>query len=67
MRELAYRLYACALILFSGKGGADMMAMLWTQQILLDKKTYAQVPVKLKEQVKELLIDSGAEELIIEE
>ena len=44
-----------------------MMAMLWTQQILLGKKTYAQVPVKLKEQVKELLIDSGAEDLIIEE
>lgn len=42
-----------------GKGGEDMMAMLWTQQIMLGKKTYAQVPRLLKEQVKELLIDSG--------
>lgn len=46
-----------------GKGGADMMAMLWCQQIILGKKTLAQVPAKLKEQVKELLIDSGCEEL----
>lgn len=36
-----------------------MMAMLWAQQIMLEKKTYAQVPRLLKEQVKELLIDSG--------
>lgn len=40
-----------------------MMAMLWAQQIMLGKKTFAQVPAKLKEQVKELLIDSGCGEL----
>ena len=43
-----------------------MMAMLWCQQIILGKKTYVQVPVKLKEQVAELLRDSGCEELIVE-
>lgn len=43
-----------------------MMAMLWAQQIMLGKKTYAQVPAKLKEQVKEILIDSGCEDLITE-
>ena len=48
------------------KGGVDMMAMLWAQQIMLGKKTYAQVPIKLKEQVKEILIDSGCEDLITE-
>ena len=42
------------------------MAMLWAQQIMLGKKTYAQVPAKLKEQVKEILIDSGCEDLITE-
>ena len=41
-------------ILF-GKGGEDMMAMLWAQQIMLGKKTFAQVPAKLREQVRELL------------
>lgn len=41
-----------------------MMAMLWAQQIMLGKKTFSQVPVKLKEQVRELLIDSGCEDLI---
>ena len=48
-------------------GGEDMMAMLWAQQIMLSKKTYAQVPRLLKEKVKEILIDSGMEELVAEE
>lgn len=52
-------------ILF-GKEGEVMMAMLWAQQIMLGKKTFAQVPAKLKEQVRELLIDSGCEDLIVE-
>ena len=52
-------------ILF-GKGGEDMMAMLWAQQIMLGKKTFAQVPKLLKEKVKEILIDSGMEELVTE-
>ena len=56
-------------LLFSlllGKGGETMMAMLWAQQIMLGKKTYAQVPRLLKAQVKEILIDSGCEELVQE-
>ena len=44
-----------------------MMAMLWTNQILLGKKTYAQVPRLLKAQVKELLIDAGFPELVTED
>lgn len=43
-----------------------MMAMLWAQQIMLGKKTYDQVPRLLKTQVKEILIDSGYEELVTE-
>lgn len=43
-----------------------MMSLLWVQQIMLGKKTYAQVPARLKEQVAELLRDSGCEELIHE-
>ena len=43
-----------------------MMAMLWAQQIMLGKKTYVQVPRLLKPQVKEILIDSGYEELVTE-
>ena len=59
MRRLIFRL------LF-GKEGETMMAMLWAQQIMLGKKTYAQVPRLLKEQVKEILIDSGMAELVTE-
>lgn len=44
----------------------DMMAMIWAQQIMLGKKTYAQVPRLLKEKVKEILIDSGCDDLIVE-
>lgn len=52
--------------LLYGKGGADMMAMLWAQQIILGKKTFAQVPRLLKDKVRELLIDSGCDDLITE-
>lgn len=52
-------------ILF-GKEGETMMAMLWAQQIMLEKKTYEQVPRLLKEKVKEILIDSGCEDLVTE-
>ena len=45
------------------KGGEAMVAMLWAQQIMLGKAEYAKVPPLLKERVKELLIDSGYEEL----
>ena len=41
-----------------------MMAMLWAQQIMLGKKEYKDVPRLLKEKVKEILIDSGFEELV---
>ena len=44
----------------------DMMAMIWAQQIMLGKKTYAQVPRRLREKVKGILIDSGCDELITE-
>ena len=43
-----------------------MMAMLWAQQIMLGKKTYDQVPRLLKTKVKEILIDSGCEDLVTE-
>lgn len=52
--------------LLFGKESEVMMAMLWAQQIMLGKKTYAQVPRLLKAQVKEILIDSGMEELATE-
>ncbi|RHP09355.1 hypothetical protein DWZ93_05860 [Dorea sp. AF36-15AT] len=54
-------------ILLQNSGGKEMIAMLWAQQIILEKKTYAQVPRLLKDKVKEVLIDSGMEELVTEE
>lgn len=59
MRYLVYRL------LF-GKEGEEMIAMLWAQWIMLDKKTYDRVPRLLKAKVKEILIDSGYEDLVTE-
>lgn len=44
-----------------------MMAMLWAQKIILGKKTFDQVPRLLKEQVREILIESGLEDLVIDE
>ena len=60
------KLWISIKIIFMNKEARFMMAMLWVQQILLGKKTYAQVPRLLKTQVKELLIDSGYEELVTE-
>ena len=57
---------ASLIYLFLGKGGRDMMAMLWAQQIMLGKKKYKDVPRLLKDKVKELLIDSGCEDLVTE-
>ena len=53
------------LLMMSGKE-EDMMAMIWAQQIMLGKKTFAQVPRLLKEKVREVLIDSGCEDLVTE-
>ncbi len=58
-----------AVIFFMGKEAERMMAMLWAQQIMLGKPgyTYAKVPRLLKDKVREILIDSGMEELVNEE
>ena len=53
------------LLVMSGKE-EDMMAMIWAQQIMLGKKFFAQVPRLLKEKVREVLIDSGCEDLVTE-
>lgn len=58
------RLWIISLLL--RKEEKEMLAMLWANQIILGKKTFAQVPVKLKEQVRQILIDLGCEELIEE-
>ena len=43
-----------------------MMAMLWAQKIMLGKKTFADVPRLLKDQVREILVESGVPELAAE-
>lgn len=63
MRDLMISLLFHVIV---GKEGEEMMAMLWAQQIMLGKKSFAQVPKLLKEKVKEILIDSGTEELVTE-
>ena len=63
MRKLLINLF----LLCTGKDGIAMMAMLWAQQIMLGKKSYSQVPRLLKDKVKEVLIDSGAEDLVTED
>ena len=55
------------IILLQNDGGKEMIAMLWAQQIMLGKKTYAKVPRLLKAKVKEILEDSGMGELAKEE
>ena len=67
MAKLAADVLAHFLCKILGKEGVLMMAMLWAQQIMFSKKTFAEVPAKLKSKVRELLIDSGCEDLITED
>lgn len=46
---------------------ANYMAMIYADLIRKGKKTYAQVPDKIKEQVKQILIEQGCEELAKED
>lgn len=41
-----------------------MIAKLWAEQIMNGKKTFKQIPAKLKELVKEVLIERGREDLV---
>lgn len=57
------------IILFLGKDGKRMMALLWSQEVLMQetdeeaRAVYARVPRLLKEKVKQILIDAGFEYL----
>ena len=57
-------LFTNLMIMITGKVGKEMMAMLWAQQIILGKKEYKEVPRLLKNKVKEILMDSGMNELV---
>lgn len=48
-------------------GGELVMAMFFAQRVILGKTEFKDVPAKLKDQVKELLIDAGLEDLVVEE
>ena len=45
----------------------ETMAVIYATLIIKGKKTYAQVPEKIKPQVKQVLIDLECEDLITEE
>lgn len=45
----------------------DEMAVIYATLIVKGKKTYSQVPDKIKPQVKQVLIDLECEDLITEE
>ena len=55
-----------AILRIVGKEVQEMMAMLWAQKIMYGKKSFADVPRLLKDQVREILIESGCEELAAE-
>ena len=47
-------------------GGEIMMAMFFAQRVILGKTSFTEVPAKLKDQVRELLVDAGLPELVQE-
>lgn len=45
----------------------NIISNLFAQRVIDNKTAFANVPAKLKDQVRELLIEYGHEELVIEE
>lgn len=43
-----------------------MIAKLWADSIINNKKTFSQVPSKLRDKVKALLVEAGREDLVTE-
>ena len=43
-----------------------MLAILWANQIIFQRKKFSQTPATLKEDVRQILIDGGREDLIDE-
>lgn len=70
---MIWRIRSLLCLLLFGKGGETMMAMLWAQRIMSAptlEEAYAlwyRVPRLLKEKVREILIESGCEDLIPDE
>lgn len=58
-------MFKILLCLILGKGVKDM-AVVYATLIVKGKKNYADVPAKLKEQVKEILIDLDCADLVTE-
>lgn len=44
-----------------------MMALFFAQRVILGKTKFEEVPATLKQQVAEILVDSGLPELVTEE
>lgn len=49
------------------KGGESDMAVLYSHLVIMEARTFASVPNAFKEQVRQILLISDAEHLIIEE
>lgn len=63
LRHLLYKI----IFIFTKGEEEKMMAMLFASKIILGKAIFEDVPVKLKEQVAEILIENGCENMITEE
>lgn len=66
IKSILNKIQIVTLQLIIGEGGLLMMAMFFAQRVILGKTEFKDVPAKLKEQVREILIDSGLEELATE-
>lgn len=66
LRDLQTRLWAAGYVLFCKEGGVMMLAYLFAQSVILGKKKFSQCPDPLKPEIREILIDSGKEDLIDE-
>ena len=70
---MIWKIRSLLCLVFFGQGGETMMAMLWAQRIMsaptLEEAhaLWNRVPRLLKEKVREILVESGCEDLIPDE
>lgn len=62
LNSIRYLLYK-----FITKGDVLMMAMLFAQRVILGKTKFEEVPATLKQQVADILVESGLPELVTDQ
>ena len=49
------------------KGGVEVLALLFASRVITGRTKFSEIPGKLKEKVRQILVEEGLEDLCVEE